>query len=58
MTKTFKCADMGQDCKWSTSANNVFDLMRKISRHAEYRHDITVISQKLKEKIQVSIKDY
>ena len=58
MTKSFKCVDMGQDCKWSTSANNVFDLMRKISRHAECRHDITVISQKLKEKIQVSIKDY
>jgi len=58
MTKSFKCTDMGQDCKWSTSANNVFDLMRKISRHAEYRHDITVISQELKKKIQVSIKDY
>jgi len=56
MTKSFKCANMGQDCKWSTSANNV--LMRKISWHAEHKHDITVISQELKEKIQVSIKDY
>jgi len=58
MTKSFKCANMGKDCKWSTSANNVYDLMRKISWHAEYKHDITVISQELKEKIQVSIRDY
>ena len=57
MTKSFKCADLGKDCDWSTRANNVYDLMRKISWHAEHKHDIKEIPEKLKEKIKVSIKD-
>ena len=48
---------MGKDCIWSTRANNMYDLMRKISWHAEHKHDIREIPEKLKEKIKVSIKD-
>ncbi len=57
MTKTFTCVDMGKDCAWSTRANNVYDLMQRISWHAEHKHDIKEIPPKLKEKIKVSIKD-
>jgi len=31
MAKSFKCADIEQDCKWSTSANSISELMRKIT---------------------------
>ena len=58
MTKSFKCVDMGQDCKWSTSANSMSELMRKIITHANYKHDIQEITTKLKIMIQASIKDY
>lgn len=57
MVKSFKCADMGQDCKWSTSANSVSELMRKITTHANYKHDIQEITTELKIKIQAFIKD-
>ncbi len=58
MTKSFKCASIGQDCEWSARANNVYDLMQKISWHAEHKHNMTKITEELKEKIKISIKDY
>ena len=57
MTKSFKCADIGHDCKWSTSANSISELMRKITTHAAYKHDTDVLTTKLKIMIQASIKD-
>jgi len=50
--------DIGQDCKWSTSANSMPELMRKIITHVDYKHDIQEITTKLKIMIQASIKDY
>ena len=58
MAKSFKCADIEQDCKWSTSANSISELMRKITTHVNYKHDIQKITIKLKIMIQASIKDY
>ena len=57
MTKSFKCADIGKDCMWSTSANSIAELMRKITTHAAYKHDTHEITTKLKIMIQSSIKD-
>jgi len=58
MVKSFKCTDIGQDCKWSTSANSIPELIRKITTHVGYKHDIQEITTKLKIMIQASIKDY
>ena len=58
MAKNFKCADIGKDCEWSTSANTMSELMRKITTHSAYKHDTHEISTKLKIMIQASIKDY
>lgn len=57
MTKSFKCTDIRIDCKWSTSANSIPELMRKITTHLSYKHNTDIITTKLKIMIQASIKN-
>ena len=55
MSLSFKCENLVRDCKWSTSANSMSDLMRKINSHADHRHDKMLTSED-KMNIQASIK--
>ncbi len=53
---SFKCADIGMDCKFETKAITKNGLMRKIQEHAADVHKITSIPEDLKTKIESAIK--
>lgn len=53
---SFKCADIGMDCKFAAKALTKNGLMRKIEEHASEVHKITAIPQDLKMKIESAIK--
>ena len=57
MTKSFKCADVGKDCGWSTQAATESELMQQIAEHANHEHNIQEIPEDLKAKVLASIKD-
>ena len=56
MVLSFKCENMMKDCKWSTTAKSVHELMQKINTHVEIKHDIKEISEVQKNKIKAYIK--
>ncbi|MFQ5497071.1 MAG: DUF1059 domain-containing protein [Nitrosopumilus sp.] len=56
MAKSFKCADIGQNCSWVSTANTTSDLMKKIMAHVDFKHDMALTTGE-KIKIQSSIKD-
>lgn len=53
---SFKCADIGMDCKFATKALTKNGLMRKIAEHASDAHKITSIPPDLEAKIESAIK--
>lgn len=57
MTLSFECNNLIKDCKWSTSASSMHDLMRKINTHVEYKHDIEEMSQVQKNQLKAHIKN-
>jgi len=57
MVKSFKCMDMGKNCDWSAKANSTYELMEKITEHANSIHNVKQIPVVRKAKIASSIKD-
>jgi len=57
MTKSFKCSDIGMKCDWTTRAFNMVDLMSKIARHVDEKHNISALSNDLKLKIDKVTKE-
>ncbi len=55
--KSFKCADMGKDCRWTAKADSLSELVEKIFRHAAISHNVKQIPVYRKYKIASSIKD-
>jgi len=53
---SFKCADIGMDCKFTAKALTKNGLMRKIEDHASDVHKITSVPPDLKAKIESAIK--
>ena len=53
---SFKCADIGMDCKFEASALTRGGLMKKIQSHAGEVHQITSIPADLAAKIESAIK--
>jgi predicted small metal-binding protein len=53
---SFKCADIGMECSYETSANTESELMAKIAEHGANAHDIKTIPEDMKDKIQKAIK--
>ncbi len=56
MTKSFKCADAGQTCGWSATADDEEELMKKIKEHAK-EHGHNEVSPELLAKVKGAIKD-
>jgi len=44
-------------CDWSTRAVNMVDLMNKISRHADEKHNMSSLSNDIKKKIDKATKE-
>jgi len=57
MAKSFKCADVGMNCGFQTTANTTEQLMPKIADHAKTAHGITQIPKELLAKVQAAIKE-
>jgi len=53
---TFKCADIGMDCKFAAKAFTKNGLMHKIEEHASDAHKITAFPPDLQAKIESAIK--
>ena len=53
---SFKCADIGMDCKFEAKSLTKGGLMKKIASHASDVHKITSIPADLKTKIESAIK--
>lgn len=53
---SFKCADIGMDCKFAAKAITKNGLMKKIQDHAADIHKITSIPADLAAKIESAIK--
>ena len=52
----FKCQDIGMDCDFKVSAKNAEDLIPQIADHAKSAHEMTEISDDLKQKVNSAIK--
>ncbi len=53
---SFKCADIGMSCPFEATAKTQDELMKKITKHANKVHNITVIDPDLMKKITGAIK--
>ena len=53
---SFKCADIGMDCKFTAKALTKNGLMRKVAEHAADVHKITSMPDDLRAKIESAIK--
>ncbi|MCL6090437.1 MAG: DUF1059 domain-containing protein [Candidatus Thermoplasmatota archaeon] len=52
----FKCQDIGMDCDFKVSAKKAEDLIPQIADHAKSAHEMTEISDDLKQKVNSAIK--
>ncbi|MFQ6012826.1 MAG: DUF1059 domain-containing protein [Thermoplasmata archaeon] len=57
MTKAFKCADIGFDCGYETTAESDQEMMEKLARHAQDVHDMATIPPEVVEKVQGAIRE-
>ena len=57
MTKSIRCADVGSECKWSTTAKTEEELMKKIAEHAKEKHKDMKITPEIIAKIKSQIKE-
>ena len=53
---TFKCADIGMDCGFSTEAASKEKLMPLIAEHAKSKHGMAEISPDVMQKVNGAIK--
>ena len=57
MTKAYKCADIGLDCGYETTAESDQEMMEKLARHAQDVHDMAPIPPEIVEKVQGAIRE-
>lgn len=57
MAKSFKCADIGMNCGFQTTANTTEQLMPKIAEHARTAHGMAQIQPDILANVQASIKE-
>ncbi len=59
MTKAYKCADIGLDCEYETTAESDQEIMEKIARHGQDVHDLDVATAppEILEKVQGAIRE-
>ena len=53
---SFKCKDIGMDCRFETTANTEGELMKKIAEHGSQAHDMKTIPPEVMEKVKKAIK--
>jgi predicted small metal-binding protein len=53
---SFKCKDLGMDCKWEGTAANVADLKKKIVEHAKTAHNMKSVDAATWEKMEKVMK--
>ena len=53
---SFKCKDIGMDCKFEATAKTQDELMKKISTHAASAHKMTKVPPETMTKIKKAIK--
>lgn len=56
MAKKFKCADIGMNCGFETTADTTEQLMPKVAAHAKTVHGMTEIPKDILAKVQAAIK--
>lgn len=52
---SFKCTDVGMDCRWTATAKTEEKLMGKIKKHAKKKHDMGTIDDNMLGKIKSAI---
>ena len=57
MAKEIRCADVGMDCDFVTSADSEEELMQIVVQHAQDVHGITEITPELQAKVAEVIRD-
>jgi predicted small metal-binding protein len=53
---SFKCKDIGLDCKFEASAKTQDELMKKIATHAASAHNMKTVPPETMTKIKKAIK--
>jgi predicted small metal-binding protein len=53
---SFKCKDIGMDCKFETTAPTEAELMKKIAEHAKSAHKMETIPPDVMAKVKAAIK--
>ena len=57
MTKSISCSDAGKDCKWSATAQNEEELMKKVTEHVIAEHKEIELNSESITSIKSLIKD-
>ena len=57
MAKSISCADAGDDCNWSATAETEEELMKKVAEHAKEEHEGMEVTPELVAKIKSHIKE-
>ncbi len=57
MGKKFACSNMGVVCGFEAKANSEREVMKKIARHYQERHDIHDVNSELELRIRYVIED-
>jgi predicted small metal-binding protein len=57
MAKEIRCADLGLDCDFVTSAESTEELLSKVVTHAMTAHGITEITPELQQKVASAVRD-
>ena len=53
---SFKCKDIGMECKFEATAETQDELMKKIGTHAASAHDMKTVPSEIMSKIKNAIK--
>jgi len=57
MVKKFRCADVGLNCDFETTASTTEDMMTKIADHAKNAHGISELPKGILARAQAAIKE-
>jgi predicted small metal-binding protein len=57
LAKKFKCADIGMNCGYETTADTTEQLMPKIAAHAKSAHGMSEVPKEIMAKISAAIKN-
>lgn len=57
MKKSLSCRDVGADCDFSICADTEEEIFRQAAEHARKEHNLSEISQELKDKARSAIRE-